>query len=123
MRQEVKEQWVADLRSGNFKQGRMNLKATDGTGDVCHCQAGVLAEQAVSSGATSWEGENRMNGGVRYGVLASDGGFNTAFPSDAVLEWAGITSYDDMELVWDAVRLNDRGDSFETIADFIEEKF
>ncbi len=40
LKQEVKERWVAALRSGQYKQGREDLCAHN-----CYCPMGVLAEQ------------------------------------------------------------------------------
>jgi hypothetical protein len=44
MNQEIKTQWIAALRSGQYKQGKGMLKQTTAQGDIRHCCLGVLCE-------------------------------------------------------------------------------
>src|ERR1700740_2365093 len=40
----VKQQWVAALRSGDYKKGIGRLKKIDSENEVCYCSLGVLAD-------------------------------------------------------------------------------
>lgn len=127
MRQEVKERFVADLRSGNFNQTIGYLKKDNGY-EICHCQGGILVEQAVEAGVTSWQLEStrtRIPASV-FGLPVVDEWGNTqvatAFPTPEVLEWAEIQHHE-YALLWKAVDMNDQGKPFAEIADFVEENF
>lgn len=69
MNKEVKTKWVAALRSGDFKQGRLQLKSEEG-----HCCLGVLCELAIKDG------------------IIDDYFEDWWFPQKEVLSWAGLTS-------------------------------
>lgn len=75
MNPEIKARWIADLRSGEFEQGRGYLNA-----DGKLCCLGVLCEQAVRAGIIeSSEG---------YGIIRYDGKEDTL--PETVREWAGL---------------------------------
>lgn len=73
----VKDQWVKDLRSGEFEQGSNNLRRTVDEGEY-YCCLGVLCQQAVRAGAIpapelhdrgvyaylddEYDGDNRVTG-------------------------------------------------------------
>jgi len=46
MKQDIKDKWVAALRSGNYKQGTGELRKVKDDGCTYHCCLGVLAEVA-----------------------------------------------------------------------------
>jgi hypothetical protein len=96
MKAELKAQWVAALRSGDYKQGRYRLQEADG-----FCCMGVLCVVA------GWPTDDR------------DGSVNSA-PYDPVREAIGGLSAAQM-----LSRMNDRIDdghkSFDEIADWIEQ--
>lgn len=58
LREDVKAEWVAALRSGEWVQGRGRLKslARDDVGDVAeaYCCLGVLCEHAARAGVGTW---------------------------------------------------------------------
>jgi hypothetical protein len=116
----VKEQWVKDLRSGDFKQWRSQLHHED----EGYCCLGVLCDQAFKAGIV-----NRAltdDGNVYYDDA-------DCYLPDAVVKWAGIPhngAYDDGveydEQFTPGPTLasdNDDGASFSTIADTIEKYF
>lgn len=112
---EVKEAWVAALRSGDFKQGRGALAVIDG-GSASHCCLGVLCELYVKDGGEllvdNLEHHRRYNSQSHY-------------PPPEVIEWAGLASVDGSFFgeTGDTNALdclNDNGVPFEDIADFIE---
>jgi hypothetical protein len=93
MNQEIKAQWVADLRSGEFPQGRRALRKTvnPDTGKVYadgkarFCCLGVLCERAVEAGIITRGAE----GG--YTVATNDwNNLNGLLPA-SVARWAGLT--------------------------------
>ena len=50
MKQEIKQQWITALRSGNYPQGRGYLRRIDDDGKEGYCCLGVLCELAVNAG-------------------------------------------------------------------------
>lgn len=129
MNPEIKAQWIADLRSGNFTQGKAYLDK-----DNKMCCLGVLCNQAWQVGKVLKSRSKEPGADVtlyddRHGLLPT-----------SVLQWAGIVDRDsnmslatepmiadghvfvkvDGELVT-LVNLNDAGDwNFAMIADALE---
>jgi hypothetical protein len=111
MNPEIKAKWVAALRSGMYRQGRMQLRNRDDE----FCCLGVLCDiYAGSVSGAEWE--QRRAGGYRI----ED---NDSLLPVEVVDWAGLPG------TWgprngdvDVVGLNDdkRAD-FGEIADFIEQ--
>lgn len=97
---EMKETWLAALRSGKYKQGKWNLRS-EGLGEEPHfCCLGVLCE---ATGATYKACEAVKKVYDDCGLLVNYG---------------GIPQYE-VERLW---TMNDRdGMPFEEIADWIEE--
>lgn len=84
MNAEIKAEWVADLRSGRYQQGRGALNR-----DGRFCCLGVLCEQAVRKGVIP--APTKKTAG--YGTVAYYGeGLNAqaSVLPDVVAEWAGI---------------------------------
>jgi hypothetical protein len=80
--QAIKEQWVADLTSGEYEQGRGHL-CVNGK----YCCLGVLCEQAVKAGVVTREVRLNYNGdSVVYYAEES-----LILPA-AVQMWAGVDS-------------------------------
>lgn len=77
MNAEIKRQWIADLRSGEFTQGRTYLHEGDKM-----CCLGVLCHRAAEAGAT--EKTNPHFSVVRYGNSES------LLPGE-VVAWAEIS--------------------------------
>jgi hypothetical protein len=117
MNPEIKAEWVADLRSGKFKQGRSTLRRNNQDGTHDFCCLGVLAEQAVRKGVAT-----------RYGVsgrhteyVGSDGQVFVTGLSDEVNAWAGLPSENPPIGRSSLMQMNDDdGASFDDIADAIE---
>src|SRR5262249_13225214 len=116
MNPEIRERWVAALRSGKWRQGREALQ--DARGRLC-C-LGVLCEIAVEDGVIPAPEESEL-GTWLYGE-----DFEHLRPS--VRDWAGLSSEDPVAPgnPWALAILNDVGDgddvpwSFARIADLIE---
>jgi len=127
---EVKELWLAALRSGDYVQGQNQLTELPDleSGPARHCCLGVLCELAVAAGVVSFVRDVQDH-------RTYDGEVNYLPPS--VHEWAGIsrnpmirdleTSEVDQTCLVPLAALNDgasglRQRSFTEIADLIEEQ-
>ena len=75
MNQEIKEKWVAALRSGKYTQGHASLCK-----DNKYCCLGVLCELAVEEGITT---KLVNDNHIYYGKYK-----NNAYPPQEVCEWA-----------------------------------
>lgn len=124
MKKGVKDLWLKALRSGEFKQGKGRLHKGDKT-----CVLGVLSLLAMVDGHCTYQ--------LKKGSGAFDG--KRASLSYGIMEWAGIGQEEDDEgeklmlkkgagfvpIVWKGeetslAQLNDRGKSFEELADIID---
>ena len=121
MNREIAMAWVADLRSGEFVQGRGRLckkehdpETGQFTGRLTYCCLGVLTLRAIEAGAADPEA-------IERGLLPEE-----------VINWAGIASRYDrhdpvVKITYNRQRnlseLNDRSHTFEQIAALIEEQW
>lgn len=111
---EVKAKWLAALRSGDYTQGRKQLKTPAGDYDCI----GVLCD---ISGMGEWSPEADEDGGSSYLVRYNNETYRAwATAPLPVRDWAVETH--DMGEEWEAlVKLNDHNRlSFEEIATYIE---
>lgn len=141
MNQEIKEKWLAALRSGKYKQGKTVLRSQDD----CYCCLGVLCDIQDSG---QWVPIDHPKDGACY-VYSQDGELNQfdftigsevlpAFVADNI----GIRSVNPIVQMTSALQeilskkgpvytrdmaalsvLNDAGCSFEELANIIEEQF
>jgi hypothetical protein len=129
MNPEIKAQWVAALRSGEYTQGMGALKTLEGA----YCCLGVLCDLAHKAGATTLaEDTSELSGAVtRYGYgpsdnILSDDVSTGELPED-VQAWAGLEYCNPIVKDSDGwgvslISLNDSdGRTFDEIADAIEE--
>jgi hypothetical protein len=113
MNADIKAQWVAALRSGEYKQGRDLLHYKDDLSNEHMCCLGVLSHLAVKAGACSRYFDDEQ-GEYVYGSGA------VAHLPREVVEWASLDD-DSPSVERDLlVNINDGGASFEEIADMIE---
>ena len=106
MNPDIKQKWIEALRSGKYEQGFSVLKKNNR-----YCCLGVLCELHSKITNREWiQGED----GESYDDC------DTYLP-DVVVEWAGLNS-DDPSVVdsLSLAQLNDVGQTFEQIAEFIE---
>ena len=118
MNTDIKAEWVAELRSGKFPQGARYLLA-----DERYCCLGVLCEIALRHDVPLEVRKVRQSGALAdVEVVTSFDGLESALPS-VVSQWADVSefgnapAYTNDSLAW----RNDNGESFEQIADYIEE--
>lgn len=106
----LKADWIAALRSGEYKQGRAALATADGK----YCCLGVLA---LAGNLCDFAPETPSPLADLVGTFA-DGSKRSGMIPDSVCTKIGL-SYEMHERCW---RMNDRDRrSFSEIADFIEE--
>jgi hypothetical protein len=141
MNKRIKRKWLEALRSGKYKQGRSELhRMEEGENGPEHkyCCLGVLCDLAEQEGVVS-RGSVDYRGEHVGGWKAPGSSEAWSYPPEAVLRWAGLFSrgeqvrvdlpadkraglglHDEsgkgINLAW----LNDRGNTFEQIADIIE---
>lgn len=117
MKADVKEKWVAALRSGNYQQGMRKLR-----GSHTFCCLGVLCDIAAREGVV--EALQSESTSI-YRYQAPDGEWSQTSLPNAVMDWAGLQSNDPLVVAEGCgVRLselNDGGSPFEKIASLIEE--
>jgi hypothetical protein len=146
MNPEVKEKWVAALRSGKYVKTRRALHRIVESDDVPagYCCLGVLCDLAAQEGIVTEIGnkvEDHVNNAgeaitlesISYFIDKFDGVQNYSYLPDVVAEWAGI-SYkgvlphpvigENGDAYRTLAELNDQYyDNFDDIADVIEEQF
>lgn len=108
MKKSIAMKWVKALRSGEYKQGRFNLKTEKG-----YCCLGVLCEISKLSKFRKVRNDTKFSYFNVAGLLPSK-----------VKNWAGMRSisgkgYKRLSLS----RLNDAGTSFDKIANLIEKEY
>ena len=105
-KQEIRERWVAALRSGDYAQGHNWLKSDDG-----YCCLGVLCEvmgwEIREKAAVLTEGQFE-----EVGLRDQTGEFDATFIEEAMFERGGKSA--------SLAALNDMEYDFDFIADFIE---
>lgn len=112
MNQEIKNKWVAALRSGDYRQGKNALRKGE-----YHCCLGVLCEIAVAEGVVQQgidhHGDSLYGPDEEYSFLPRE-----------VIKWSGFevrNPYVEYEGDTHSLAgLNDKGKTFSEIADIIE---
>ena len=107
MDQQLKADWVEALRSGNYKQGRGELLDDVIETDVRHCAMGVLCE-------IDPEVERVPGFGYRYHGEMMEYQLHRNYLMDRDLDKADVTHV--------IIANDDRGKSFNEIADWIESR-
>ena len=110
---EKAKQWVAELRSGKYKQGQGALR----TSSNHFCCLGVLCDISYPEG---WWKEFDEYDHYSFELLKSDDETNyyseDEMPPEALIREVGL-DYEDAKGL---AKMNDSGDSFDEIADEIE---
>jgi hypothetical protein len=109
MNPQVKQQWLVDLRSGQYKQGTGRLMTADGR----YCCLGVLADRCpfvkkIDYNSPAFETDSDVYPNVQPRCYAS--------LNPAIRNWAGIDAHT-QDLLQNK---NDAGIPFVQIADWIE---
>jgi hypothetical protein len=108
MNPQIKQKWVDALRSGEYQQGQYCLRTDNG-----FCCLGVLCDLYGKENNVEWD------------LVNDDGNYEFHYQSERlplfVVEWAGVEN-DNPEICETSLsELNDKGSTFNEIADLIEE--
>ena len=107
----IKAAWIAALRSGEYQQGKCALRWSACLDQPAkYCCLGVLCDLHAKATGGTWE-QNRYLG-------------QSMILPEEVLHWAGLTSLGKrvyLPDVPDLASMNDRGSTFKTIADLLEQ--
>lgn len=133
MNPEIKTQWVAALRSGEYRQGTGELHALHEDGSESFCCLGVLCDLAVKAHVIPEPTYREFSGAPRRGNYRyGDSNDETKFGElpETVMTWAEIETLMGSEIEQKSLghfgyenlaAANDDGMSFEGIAGAIEE--
>lgn len=116
MNPEIKAKWLEALRSGEYKQGKGALVEVKGD-ERFYCCLGVLCDLAAKEGVTREADGGTLGvgfmdrGAVEHGILPL-----------RVQEWAGLAGPNPVVRGEALAVRNDQGESFDEIADVIEER-
>jgi hypothetical protein len=118
MRRSERDEWVADLRSGEFPQGEGSLVVTGEDGGKTYCCLGVKCERDSRTGRHSIvRQENEQTGEVSFGIPNASTYLGSTMPTSAILTAWGLPAGQATDLA----NMNDeQGKSFAEIADWIE---
>ena len=112
MREDIKKEWVAALRSGDYKQGKYALRVNCENPE--YCCLGVLTDLLIKrDGNLVWEATGRFCRPMRLDTNRSG---NTVSLDLGLRIASGLDPSDEINLS----KLNDRGTPFGMIADYIE---
>ena len=119
MKIEIADEWIKRLRSGEYLQGRSVLKQDEN--DKClHCCLGVLCEMYVEAHPeANWQ-LAVGNSHARYYKLCGIEMPEAAVLPREVIEWSGMDSTTGLFESSSLAQINDKGYTFEMIADIIE---
>lgn len=135
MNQEVKAKWLEALRSGNYVQGREELRPRHYSGGYAYCCLGVLCDVYQKEtgkgewreiGCGSWDSSFDA---TEEGAPVTDKSWSSL--PQAVVKWAGFYTNDPTvpnpkgngKDRITLANLNDAGTSFEELAEIIEREF
>jgi hypothetical protein len=105
---DLKQQLVTALRSGQYKQGIRRLRTGSGDSEY-FCFLGVVADVIDPQG---WGGMKYVDAWEHHGLTAS--------LDPRVFAKAGL-DHKAQDVLWDLMCANDRGESFEQLAAKVEE--
>jgi hypothetical protein len=110
MNPQIKQKWLNALRSGEYQQTQERLRKEDG-----FCCLGVLCDLYIKENNVEWQ-HNEVDG-----YLYEKN--STVLPL-SVIEWAGVEDHNPNinNRTETLARLNDKGSTFEQIANLIEEQ-
>jgi hypothetical protein len=110
---DVKNEWTTRLRSGQYEQGRGNLRLASTADGHKYCCLGVLCEIAVEK-----EIIKPAVALTCYLTVIGEYEEHTQYPPLKVLRWAGLSEQEARDLA----EHNDNGMSFRDLADLIEQR-
>lgn len=123
MKNEIKQQWVDALRSGEYRQGHLALRDIGVNGNPdSYCCLGVLCDLAEKSGVVNKSADTT---GLYYKYGTESEEFQGAYLPESVRKWAGIEENNPKvshrNIFQTLAGLNDSGYGFKEIATIIED--
>lgn len=121
MNKHIAERWVQALRSGQYKQGKLELRP----GPESYCCLGVLCDlYRVEQGKGEWATSGNLSAWVFSAPNEDITETEAAVIPEVVQKWAGMESVEgnycgEISLAG----LNDGGSTFPELADLIEKKW
>ena len=114
MNPQIKQKWVDALRSGEYQQTQRYLRTDDG-----FCCLGVLCDLYGKENNVEWNLVVAEDGDRDYYEFQ----YKTGRIPLSVVEWAGVEDGNPRvdDEIGTLANLNDKGSTFEQIADLIEE--
>jgi hypothetical protein len=131
LRDNIKKEWLAALRTGGYKQGKSRLLSTSvltgGENEDRFCCLGVMCDLEVRRGLADWEPQEGFSGSKirQYSTPYADGVRNAIAmtgrpPHNMASEWfkSGAITYEGV--VTQLIKMNDKqGKTFKQIAAWI----
>lgn len=115
MNPQVKEKWLAALRSGKYKQTTGALHNKNG-----YCCLGVLCDLAIQESVVPMWARWGQAFRIRVDDKHWESDYEAACLPPAVVEWAGLESPNPTVKGKSLAEANDSGIDFDRIADLIE---
>jgi hypothetical protein len=88
MNEQVKTEWLEALESGEYPQGKLQLRQKREDDTYEYCCLGVLCDIAAKHGIGHWNGKDDIEGIIF--VTNSNGFEDVTILPDAVRDWAGL---------------------------------
>ena len=110
----VKKNWLHWLRSGQYSQTKGVLCKETKTGKCSFCCLGVLSNIHAEETGGHWTEAEVQKGAVWKGILVY--GKRDTMPSRIVTDWSGLSVGAQNQVA----NMNDHGDRFSKIANYIE---
>ena len=112
MKKEIKKKWLKALRSDKYIQGEGALCTTNSVDTFC-CIGVLCNVRAEGNKKRYWrETDSKSDNPLELIFLGG-----SSVLTDSMLQWAGLTEDEQDKLA----EMNDLGNSFQEIADYIEE--
>jgi hypothetical protein len=120
MKPDIKQRWLAALRSGNYEQGKGSLSKIDKKGNVSYCCLGVLCDILKDESKLFKQTYKIKAGNYEYSVYGIEYVDECETLPYSQMEYVGISDADTNILI----EMNDddvNEKTFNEIADYIED--
>lgn len=87
----VKEMWIKELSSGNYKYGSGSLVNVNSEGETQHCALGVLSELAFQHGILPIRGKDDSDDPFNSHYTGMHEWTHESLCPESVREWAGLS--------------------------------
>jgi hypothetical protein len=121
MKSEIKDQWIKALLSGEYKQTINVLRRIHPNGSESYCCLGVLCDLHAKTNNCEWRDDIYLSrdGLPPVDVVVWAGIYDEKAALEYDCDESGVEIYADKDSL---ATLNDRGATFEEIADIIEKR-